>query len=269
MACVLTRMETPEATCFGVGDGHGNPAVVVLHGPADQQVRLQFARERGKTCVFVDASDDPAASHVLDFYYPHARSPLCVHAAVACASLLAADRPVTVKTALRGQLLQLGRLGESFAVTLQRQAAPEVEVDHARLRELLGNEMLGFAGPARIASVGSPKLLVQVNDAGTLYRLQPDLPGIAAWSREHGISGIYAYWVCSEGELEGRNFNHLDPAAEDSATGVAAGALTVLFGRGLRVCQGAAQGNPCMMVTSIDGDAVSIGGRVRAISSGS
>lgn len=255
--------------CFGVDDRHGNPASVVLRGPDGQQARQQFARERRQTCVFIDPSSDPSASRVLDFYYPHARSPLCLHAAVACASILASDGPVTVKTAMHGQYLELGRIGGSFAVTLQRQEAPDIDVDHAQLRALLGNEMLGFAGPARVASVGSPKLLVQVNDAGTLYRLQPDLAGIAAWSREHGISGIYAYWVCSEGELEGRNFNHLDPAAEDSATGVAAGALTVLLGRGLRVCQGAAQGNPCMMVTSIDGDAVSIGGRVRAISEGS
>lgn len=257
-----------EFHCFGAGTGKGNPALVVRQGPATQEARQQLARERGTTCVFVDPAPDTGAPFVLDFYYPHARSPLCIHAAVAAAALLANDGPVKARTAMRAQHLQLNRQGDNYSVTLQRQQPPEMRVDHAQLRALLGNEMLGFAGPASVASVGSPKLLVQVNDAGTLYRLQPDLAGIAAWSREHGISGIYVYWVCSEGEVEGRNFNHLDPGAEDNATGVAAGALTVLLGRGLRVCQGAAQGNPCLMVTSIAGDAVSIGGSVSAPSQG-
>lgn len=247
--------------CFGATPGHGNPAVVILDGPAGPEQREQYARDSGKTCVFVDRAEP---YHILDFYYPHGRSPLCVHASVAAARLLAHDQPVTVKTALHGQVMQLHRDGDMYAVRLQRQQAPEVQVSTSQLREMLGNQMLGFVSEARVASVGSPKLLVQVNDAGTLYRLQPDLAAIAAWSREHGVSGIYVYWVCSDGEVEGRNFNHLDPALEDSATGVAAGALSVLMGRGLHVCQGAAQGNPCLIATSIDGDTVSIGGHVRS-----
>ena len=260
MAQVLTR----EFLVFGTAAGQGNPAVAVLHGPAALEQRQQYARDRGTTCVFIDPVEDAEAAFVLDFYYPHARSPLCIHATVAAACLLAHDHPVTVTTAINGQHLQLHRKGEMYAVGLQRQQAPDVRITTSQLRALLGNQVLGFVTEARIASVGSPKLLVQVNDAGTLYRLEPDLAAIAAWSREHGVSGIYVYWVCSDGEVEGRNFNHLDPALEDSATGVAAGALSVLLGRGLHVCQGAAMGNPCLMATSIDGDSVSIGGHVRA-----
>lgn len=261
MAQVLTQ----EFLCFGAAPGQGNPALTVLHGPTGIEQRQQFARESGKTCVFIDPIDDPQARYVLDFYYPHGRSPLCIHAAVASARLLVEQGPVTVQTALNGQLLQLQKNGEMYAASLQRQHAPELQVTTSQLRELLGNQLLGFVTEAKVESVGSPKLLVQVNDAGTLYRLQPDLAAIAAWSREHRMSGIYVYWVCSDGEVEGRNFNHLDPALEDSATGVAAGALSVLLGRGLHVCQGAALGNPCLMVTSIEGDAVSIGGHVRAV----
>ncbi|HYE40721.1 MAG TPA: PhzF family phenazine biosynthesis protein [Ramlibacter sp.] len=261
MAQVLTH----EFLCFGTAAGQGNPALTVLHGPAGSTERQQYAREHGKTCVFIDPIDGHAdAAFVLDFYYPHARSPLCIHAAVAAARVLAEDGPVTVQTALNGQLLQLQRKDDMYAVRLQRQHAPEARISTSQLRELLGNQVLGFVTEAQVASVGSPKLLVQVNDAGTLYRLEPNLAAIAAWSREHRISGIYVYWVCSDGEVEGRNFNHLDPALEDSATGVAAGALSVMLGRGLHVCQGAAMGNPCLMVTSIDGDAVSIGGHVRS-----
>lgn len=251
--------------CFGADASHGNPALVVLNGPAGPDQRQQYARGKAATCVFVDAASPPGADYLLDFYYPHARSPLCIHAAVAAAAMLARERNVRVKTAMRGQDLELRRSGDTYGVTLQRQQAPDVFIEPGDLRQLLGNPTLGFASVPRLASVGSPKLLVQVNDAGVLYRLQPDLAAISAWGREHGVNGLYVYWVCGDREVEGRNFNHLDPALEDAATGVAAGALTVHFGRSLRVRQGAAQGNPCLILTSIEGDTVTVGGRVSPI----
>lgn len=59
---------------------------------------------------------------------------------------------------------------------------------------------------------------------------------------------------------EGRNFNHLDPAMEDCATGVAAGALTAWLGRDLTVLQGHTLGNPCRTVTTVDGNNIDVGG---------
>ena len=63
--------------------------------------------------------------------------------------------------------------------------------------------------------------------------------------------------------MEGRNFNHLDPLLEDSATGVAAGALVALLGHGLLLRQGRARGNDCVIHTALEGDAVLVGCRVR------
>jgi predicted PhzF superfamily epimerase YddE/YHI9 len=94
-----------------------------------------------------------------------------------------------------------------------------------------------------VVSVGSPKLLVEVADAATLYGLQPDLPAIAAWGKGAGVNGLYVYCRCDDGTYEGRNFNHLDPALEDSATGVAAGALTALLGHAITLRQGRAVGS--------------------------
>ncbi|HEU4853132.1 MAG TPA: PhzF family phenazine biosynthesis protein [Telluria sp.] len=255
---------TREFLCFGAEDDQGNPALVVMQGSPSGDQRQQFARDSGKTCVFVDAVDDAPAGFVLDFYYPHARSPLCVHATIAAAALLANDTPVTVSTAMRGQRMELRKNGDTCSVSLQRHDASDVQVSTALLRELLSAPSVELVGDARVASVGSPKLLVQVKDVATLHALRPDLHAIAAWSKASGVNGIYAYCVRDDGDIEGRNFNHLDPALEDSATGVAAGALTVLFGRAVRVHQGATQRNPCLIVTGIEGDTVHVGGRVAA-----
>ena len=260
-------MRIQTFTCFGTESGGGNPALVVEDGPAGLDERLALARERALTCVFLDAPDAPGTVASLDFVYPHMRSPLCLHATLAAAKLLfarhGAAAPLTVTTAMRGQRLTLLQDGAEVFVRLARQDAPQVEADDALVARLLVAPALQLASAPRIASVGSPKLLVEVTDPDTLHRLQPDLPSLAAWSREHAVNGCYAWCRTDSGEYEGRNFNHLDPLLEDSATGVAAGALTVLLGHGLTLRQGRSTGRDCLMRTALEGNAVLVGGRVR------
>jgi predicted PhzF superfamily epimerase YddE/YHI9 len=258
-------MNTTLFTCFGSAEGGGNPALVVEDGPVDPDQRLQLAREQALTCVFSDAARAPGTLASLDFVYPHMRSPLCLHATLAAAQVLFArhgdQAPLTVTTAMRGQELALSRDGETVFVRLARQTAPQVDADEDLARRLLAAPGLELASAPVIASVGSPKLLLEVAGVDTLYGLAPDLDAIAAWGREHGVSGCYVWCRRGDGEAEGRNFNHLDPSLEDSATGVAAGALTVALGHGLTLHQGRAVGRACVIRTAIEGEAVLVGGQ--------
>lgn len=253
-------------TCFGHGEGGGNPALVIEHGPADAGQRAALAREHALTCVFLDASGAPDVAATLDFVYPHMRSPLCLHATLAAAQVLFArhgdSAPLAVTTAMRGQRLLLSRIGTDLFVTLARQAAPRLDIDPALPGRLLAAPALQLASAPVIASVGSPKLLLEVADADTLHGLRPDLALIHDWGRAHGVSGCYAWCRRGAFEYEGRNFNHLDPLLEDSATGVAAGALSVALGHGITLRQGAAGGRACLMRTALEGEAVLVGGRV-------
>lgn len=259
-------MNTRTFSCFGTRQGGGNPALVVEDGPTDPAERVELARERALTCVFVDAPTAPGLAATLDFVYPHMRSPLCLHATLAAAQVLferdGGAAPLAVATAMRGQRLLLSRSGEDVFVQLARQEAPQIALDQDLARSLLAAPALELASAPLIASVGSPKLLLEVTDSATLYALTPDLEAIAAWSRANGISGCYAWCRTGAGEYEGRNFNHLDPQLEDSATGVAAGALTVALGHGLTLHQGRATGSDCVIRTTLEGDAVLVGGRV-------
>jgi PhzF family phenazine biosynthesis protein len=251
-----------------MAEGGGNPALVIVDGPSEAASRLALARERALTCVFLDSADAPGVAATLDFVYPHMRSPLCLHATLAAAQVLlkrhGSAAPLTVTTAVHAQRLTLSREGDTVFVRLARQAAPQVAVDEALARRLLAAPALPLASAPVIASVGSPKLLLEVADAGALYGLTPDLEAIAAWGRAHAVSGCYVWCRAGAGEVEGRNFNHLDPQLEDSATGVAAGALTAALGHGLLLRQGRATGRDCLIRTAIDGDAVLVGGRVDA-----
>lgn len=251
-------MQVQEVKCFGVRAGEGNRALVVQGGPAGEGERQAFARAgNASSCVFIDGD-------VLDYYYPHMRSPLCLHATLAAAHVLFAQQgssaPLTVTTALRGQPLTLTREGDAIFVALRRQPvealAPAVEL----VAELLAAPGLVLASAPVVASVGSPKLLVEVKDSATLHGLRPDLARIVAWGKANGVNGCYAYCSTGESEYEGRNFNHLDAALEDSATGVAAGALSAWLGHGVTMLQGHALGNPCRIVARADGETIYVGG---------
>jgi len=265
-----------ELKCFGHQAGGGNTALVVAGDTTDAASRQQLARLKNlSACVFVDAApaDATGVAYVLDYFYPHTRSPLCLHATLAAAHVLlahvAAPASLVVQTAMRGQRLTLSKGVDGLSIALTRQAVPALSgaqsADLALAAALLASP-IGLASAPAISSVGSPKLLLEVADSATLHGLAPDLERIAAWGRAHGVSGCYVYTRLADGTYEGRNFNHLDPALEDSATGVAAGALTLHLGHGLTLLQGAALGRPCIMRTQLSATgAVLLGGAVEAI----
>jgi PhzF family phenazine biosynthesis protein len=205
---------------------------------------------------------------VLDYFYPHTRSPLCLHATLAAARvLLSAQQPaLKVRTALRGQELTLILNDDNVFIQLTPQTPPEAALTPDLPGRLLAAPDIRLASPPAIASVGSPKLLLEVADAAALHALAPDLAAIAEWSRLHGVSGCYAWCRRPDGAYEGRNFNHLDPALEDSATGVAAGALSVHLRARLTLYQGANTGHPCRIVTRLaDGESILIGGGTASV----
>ena len=262
-------MRVHEFLCFGEQPGEGNPALVVVGGNGNAAWRQALARERNLTCVFLDPGDGLEAAAVLDFVYPHTRSPLCLHATLAAAQLLferhGAHRPLKVKTAMHGQSLLLSRDGENVFVRLAPQEPPRVDIAPGLPGRLLAAPDLVLASAPRLASVGSPKLLLEVADAETLYALAPDLALIHVWGKEVGVNGCYVWCRTGknsgDGQVEGRNFNHLEPGLEDSATGVAAGALTLALGHGLTLRQGRATGRACLIRTALAGGAVLVGGR--------
>lgn len=252
-------MKIHRVRCFGETPASGNLALVVEGGPSDPVERQAFAQEqRAPACVFIDG----AGPWEVDFYYSHARSPLCMHATLAAAHVLCQREggPVSVKTAMRGQIMELIHKPEGTFVRVKRQAVAPLGIEPGLPAYLLGEPGLQLVSAPLLSSVGSPKLLIEVADRATLHALAPRLERIAEWSREHGVNGCYVYCQVGHQEFEGRNFNHLDPALEDAATGVAAGALCAWLEHDLVMHQGANLGNPCRLLARSEGQNVLIGG---------
>ena len=254
--------------CFGEQANNGNPVLVIEDELSSQEVRQAFARKRNMTCVWIDPPDEVGAVANIDYFYPHKRSSLCLHATLAVGhrlfERLGLGSKLTVKTAMHGQRLGLapGCNGEVF-VRLQTQDASQPNIASDFIGCLLASPGLVPLVPASVFSVGSPKLLVEVADIATLYGLAPDLPAIVAWGRAASVNGIYTYCKLDDGSYEGRNFDHLDPVLEDSATGVAAGALTAFLRHGITLRQGRTTGRACLIETRIDGSDILVGGRVQ------
>lgn len=261
-------MQVDTVRCFGAAPGYGNVALVIQNGPSAVAERHAFARDSGHSaCVFITPSPGVEAMWEADYFYPHARSPLCLHATLAAAHVLLArtDKPVRLKTAMRRQEVPLlHQAGGLFAVVHKHAVAP-VGIDAGLAAHLLGAPGLLPASPALLSSVGSPKLLIEVADATVLHALRPPLARIVEWGKDNGVNGCYVYCVVGKDEYEGRNFNHLDPAREDTATGVAAGALSAWLGRGIIMRQGAAMANPCRILTSVSGNDIYVGGATEAL----
>lgn len=258
-------MQIHELRCFGTRPGQGNPALVVEGDAMDQQQRQAFARQQNKSaCIFLSPEPD-GAGYLADYFYPHMRSPLCLHATLAAAEVLFArlphEHPLRLKTAMRGQLLTLTRGAQGSFISLAPQPAPELGIPAGLPAVLLDAPGIELVSAPALASVGSPKLLIEVQDRAILYALRPKLDLIAHWGKTCGVSGCYVYCRLGDGAYEGRNFNHLDPALEDSATGVAAGALSVLLGHGLDLYQGSAVDQPCLIRTRCENGQILIGGR--------
>ena len=266
-------MQIHTFRCFGEHADGGNSALVIEDDRSSTEARQAFARHHNVTCVWIDPCDEPGVAAVVDYFYPHMRSPLCLHATLAVGQQLflqlfshhGRQQELAVMTAVRGQRLGLaaGDNGEVL-VRLQVQDAPQLDVDPRLIQRLLAAPELAPQTQARVVSVGSPKLLVEVANTAALYALQPDLAAIAAWGKDAGVNGLYVYCRCDDGTYEGRNFHHLDPALEDSATGVAAGALTAMLGCGITLRQGRVVGSANLIRTRTDGPDILVGGRVQA-----
>lgn len=252
---------------FGRSDASGSEVCVILHDKHSPVERLKIALEQGKSaCVFMDETISNSASFDLDFYYPHARSQLCLHAVLAASALffesnIYSDK-VTFRTALDQQHIVSRRQDNHIFLTVKKHKVPLISLDIGMVSSMLRIPLGYISEPPIVGSIGSPKLLVKIGSAEHLETMVPNLEDIVRWGQEKKISGCFVYHQINHNEFIGRNFNHLNPTYEDPATGVAAGALSTVLGKSLKLNQGDYLKNPCSIVANFLGESVEIGGRV-------
>jgi trans-2,3-dihydro-3-hydroxyanthranilate isomerase len=127
--------------------------------------------------------------------------------------------------------------------------------------------------PPQVVSSGLRHLLVPVRDSAALGRASPDWPAIDALLFEIDAVTLYlTWWDGDRAEARARAFPR-GFAAEDPATGSAAGPLCAYLAeragaRALTIAQGVEMGRPSLLETAVEGDRVRVGGNVVTIVDG-
>lgn len=233
----IPSIEVFEVHAFSHHNSGGNPAGVVLHAEAlshDQKQAIAASAGYSETAFVLPSRQ---ATVRLEFFTPNRQIADCGHATVAAFSLLRDRGMVALGDASKEILDGVRAIRiEPHAISMQ-QAAPRFSapLDTATLQPWLqalqpdaqasADAML--AAPAQVGSTGGRFLLLPLAELATLRALQPDLRQLEWLSEEADVIGVYAF-VCTPNAdtwAMARMFAPRYGIAEESATGIAAGAL--------------------------------------------
>ena len=184
----------------------GNPAGVVLdaQGLGDLQMR-QLARELNNSeTAFVLPPKGPDHDVWIRFFTPTTEVPSCGHATIAAHYARAVEYGIREETLV--QLTGAGPMpirilpdGPDRRIRMTQGPVviepPLPERQARRIQEMLGlREVFRDRSlPIQVASTGHSKVMVPILDRKALDVLEPDMPGLAALSRELGCSGYFVF----------------------------------------------------------------------------
>ena len=226
----------------------GNPAGVVPDARGLTEGQMQrIARElnNSETAFLFPGKEGEYDVHVR-FFTPTREVPVCGHATIAShyirAMELGLDSARVVQKCGAGLFpVDVCKENGDYRVVMTQGKAvigePLPQEYQARVLDALGVtwDDLRPGCPMASASVGSPKLMVVLNDLDKLHSLKPDLEALKELSGEIGCNG-YLVFTLHPGEeplVHGRMFGPANGVAEDPATGIAngpMGAYLVQFG---------------------------------------
>ena len=218
----------------------GNPAGVVLdaRGLSDGEMR-RIARElnNSETAFLLPGVPGECDVHIR-FFTPTQEVPVCGHATIAShyvrAMELGLDSARVVQKCGAGIFaVDVCKENGDYRVVMSQGRAvlgePLSQAHQDRVLAALGvtRDDLRPGCPMASASVGSPKLMVVLNDLDKLHSLTPDLEALKELSGETGCNG-YLVFTLHPGEeplVHGRMFGPANGVAEDPVTGIANGPM--------------------------------------------
>ncbi len=220
------------------GEG-GNPAGVVLDADALSEDQMQqIARKIGVSeTAFVSASEE--ASFKLDFFTPNRRIAHCGHATIAAFSYLAQigrvsdgeTSKMTVdgprKIFIRGRQSYMEQTAPTYSGPAEWMKAGVHVNDVLSSVGLEQSDLIKNTEPY-LVNTGNSFIVVPVNDAMTLARIDPDQEAIEAISEKLDLIGYYLFALTDDGsgtDATTRMFAPRYAIPEEAATGMAAGPL--------------------------------------------
>lgn len=260
--------------CFcSDASGSGNPAAVVTDFENDDSECQMLAKKLRKP-VTVFISDVTEEKPTIKFFYPDTRMPLCLHGTLAAGKIIFATRKQQELICLtdEGRPLYISKFGkECLQVKVSSQELNEYDINKeivTKMLNLFNTNDITEDLPFYVSSVGSPKLLIPLRSLKLLMNLQPNYQLIKKWSIENNVNGLYVYTketYSDSSSFHARGFNPKTGHNEDAATGVAAAALASALKKDIKVEQGYAISNPCLIIVTYNSPVeILVGGKISA-----
>jgi PhzF family phenazine biosynthesis protein len=221
-----------EVGAFVKQGGGGNPAGVVLNAEQlSANVRQQIAAELAFSETAF-AARSASGTLRLEYYTPNRQIDICGHATVATFSMLrnlgqVEAGPHRFDTQIGSQEVEVRP--ESVGLW-QRELRSELLLRAqliAPVSQALGLSADDLLGELRIASNGSAFLMLELATSERLRSVQPVQAQIAQISEQLDLVGFYLFVRREHGVVETRMFAPRYAIPEESATGMAAGALAL------------------------------------------
>lgn len=208
---------------FTQDPSQGNPtAVCFAQEDLPDETYFRITRSTGfSECVFITFADNIP---VLRFFSPEKEMNMCGHATLAAAHVLKnTHQPTLLKTKAGDVKIHYHPDGLiEIEITAEPRYYPDC-IAADRIAELLDINLADIAADPVKISVGTPKVLVELSSAESLWNVHPNFNAIA-----HEIpQGIYPYVKVDEKLYFARQFNPATGVNEDPVTGIAAAALGV------------------------------------------
>ncbi|SFR29240.1 Phenazine biosynthesis-like protein [Lentzea waywayandensis] len=236
--------------CLRDGTG-GSPTLVVDDGDfSDAERRALPVRYGVSHAVFVGAGG------VLRFFTSEGELPGCGHGTVAALAVLAADgeREFTLRTG--------GRTFRGTATLVPDGVEAAFDPGPIQVRPATPTELaavvgaLGADGTCVIATLGRPRVLIEVPDVAALT---PDLALLRAATDEFGLLGCYAY-SSGPGRYAARMFAPSIGVPEDIANANSTACLAAHLAADVAVDMGDSLGRPATITATVAGPGVMVGG---------
>ncbi|KRM76626.1 PhzF family phenazine biosynthesis isomerase [Secundilactobacillus collinoides] len=233
----LYQVDTFTKTKF---TGNATSILTDARGLTDAQM-LQITRKLNNSeTAFVIPGKDTEADVTVRFFTPTGETPVCGHATIAVANLLAQLQQLTTgqfkirtKAGIIPVTIALDDDGQTLATMTQNKIAFEARLTGQTLANLFQALHVTKADlipdlPIQIVNTGHSKVMVPLVELATLNQLKPDLALLTKISQEVGANGFYPFVVTAkqpEFHIHGRMFAPISDNDEDPVTGNANGEL--------------------------------------------
>ncbi|MCF2531371.1 PhzF family phenazine biosynthesis protein [Yinghuangia soli] len=250
--------------CLRDGTGGSPTAVLDERALSDEQRRRVPVLAGTSHAVFVSRPQDGSTVATLRFFTRDGELPACGHGTVAALAFLAESRSDNVHLEASGRAfdgwVRGGRETDTVeaafdpgAVDLRAATEPELTA----VRAALGLDGDGDLDDAVVASIGRPRLLVQVKDRSVLDSLAPDFARLREACDRFGFLGCYVYVTPGpDGRTAARMFAPSIGVPEDIANANSTACLAAyMAGRGINriaVDMGDSLGSPATITATAD-----------------